>query len=328
MGNLANTTTTPPVSPGYVTLPIPGAEKELVGPPPPEPGEENDPFRFGWRYLRQIGPDGSENFEQVPLSWDDLLYPEEEDFVVQKPPHVRDFIYLHDALKTFHTPVPGVVVLGDCRVDFGVAGVRPLGPDVLVLFDVHEWLQEGTFHVAEEGGRPIVALEVASPNTRGHDLYNKPDLYFRAGVHKYVVIDRGPRGKNPPSLLGFQRGSRGWVPLAPDTRGRLDLSPVGVQLALEGDRPWLYNTATGERLPDLTEAVQARNAEAKARAEAEVRARDAEVRARDAEVRACDAEVRARDAEAKARAETEKRQALEVRLRQLEAQVSRLSGPE
>jgi hypothetical protein len=309
-------------------LPIPPGEREPVGPPPPEPWEENDPFRFGWRYIRHIDPDGQETFEQVPLSWEDLLYPEEEDFVVQKPPHVRDFIYLHDALKTFHAAVPGVVVLGDCRVDFGVAGVRPLGPDVLVLFDVQEWLQEGTFHVAEEGGRPILALEVASPNTRGHDLYNKPDLYYRAGVHKYVVIDRGPRGKKPPSLFGFQRGPRGWVPLTPDDRGRLDLSPVGVQLGLEGDRPLLYDTATGERLPDLTEAVQARNAEAKARADAEVRARDAEVRARDAEVRARDAEVRAGDAEVRARAETEQRQALEERFRRLEAELRRHPGQE
>src|SRR5437870_5412741 len=83
-----------------------------------------------------------------------------------------------------------VVVLGDCRVDWGVLGLRPLGPDVLVLFGVRYWLQRGTFRVAEEGGKPIIALEITSPSTHDHDIFNKPDLYYRAGVQLYVIVDR------------------------------------------------------------------------------------------------------------------------------------------
>jgi hypothetical protein len=202
------------------------------------------------------------------------------------------------------------------------------------LLDVPQWHQEGTFRLAEEGGRPIIALEVVSPSTRGHDLYNKPDLYYRVGIHKYILIDRGPRGEDAPRLLGFQRDSGVWVRLAPDAQGRLDLSPVGIQLGLEGNRPWMYVTATGERLPDLTEAVQGkRDAEARAQAEAEARAEEARARAEaqtcakveakarsDAETRAKDAETRAKDAETRAKDEAERRAALEERLRQLEEQ--------
>ncbi len=170
---------------------------EMLGPPPPQPGEENDPFRFGCRYVRRELPDGSEVYDEVPLSWEDLLYPEEEDRVLESPDHFRDLRYCHGALETMHREDPSVVVLGDCRIDFAAAGVRPLGPDVVVLFGVHEWLRQSTFRVAVEGGRPVLAIEVSSPSTRPHDLANKPDLFFRAGVEKYVIIDRGPQGTAP-----------------------------------------------------------------------------------------------------------------------------------
>ncbi len=315
MADLANSAAAPPSVPGHVTPPTPG-------PPPPEPGEEKDPFRFGWRYVRRTLPDGSETYDQVPLSWDDLLYPEEEDFVVQKRPHKRDADYCEYALRIFHDGVPGAVVLGDHLIDFGVAGLRPLGPDVVVLYGVRQWLQnEGTFDVARDGGRPVAVIEVASPSTRDHDLLNKPALYYRAGVEKYVIVDRGRRGEEPPRLIGFQRGSQGWLPLPPDARGRLDLAPVGVLIGLEGDQPWLYNARTGERLRNQEESEAKAEEEVRARADAEARAKDAEARAKDAEAKAKD-EARARaDAEARARDAAQQNAALEERFRTLQEQL-------
>jgi Uma2 family endonuclease len=320
----------PPVPPGHLTLPPPPPlPPGPVGPPPPRPGEENDPFRFGWRYVRRTLPDGSEVYDQVPLSWEDLLYPEEEDFVVQEPAHQRDYTYIHGALETLYRNDPSVVVLGDCRTDFSVAGLRPLGPDVVVFFNVRQWLRHGTFEVAVEGGDPVLVVEVASPSTRNHDLANKPDLYYRAGVQKYVIVDRGPEGTDPPRLIGYRRGPRGWQTLPPDARSWLDLSPVRVFLGLEGDRPWLYDSATAERLPDLTTATIAKEdaeaktrQEAKARADAETKARDeakaradAEARARDEAKARADAEAKARDAEAKVRNEAKARADAEAKAR-------------
>jgi Uma2 family endonuclease len=293
------------------------------GPPPAGPSEEEDPYRYGWRYLRKKLPDGTETVDIVPLSYEDLLYPEEDDFVVQKPPHFTDTIYCHYSLKAFYADQPSVVVLSDCRVDWGVAGVRPLGPDVLVLFAVREWRQQGTFRIAEEGGEPVLVMEIASPSTRDHDWERKPDLYYRAGVQKYVILDRGPDGEDPAQLSGFQRGATGWVPLPPDAQGRLDLAPVGLLLGIEDDRPWLYNAATGERLPDHTEALQAlaetkqkrMDAEATLQQEAQARA-DAEAKLQQEAQARADAESKTRDAEAKLQQETKARADAESKARQ------------
>jgi hypothetical protein len=40
----------------------------------------NDPYRYGWRYVRRELPEGGETFEQVPLTREDVLYLEVGDF--------------------------------------------------------------------------------------------------------------------------------------------------------------------------------------------------------------------------------------------------------
>lgn len=114
------------------------------------------------------------------------------------------------------------MVLGDCRVDWGVPGVRPLGPDILVLFGVRQWLRRGTYHLAEEGGRPVLVLEIVSPSTRKHDLGAKRRLYYRLGVQKYVLVDRWTPSDAPQQRgLGITRARDRTRPSAPgDVAGR------------------------------------------------------------------------------------------------------------
>lgn len=275
--------------------------------------DQEDPFRYGWRYVRREQPDGTVEFDQVPLTSEDLLYPEEGDFVVQEPEHTRDFVYCQSTLEAFYAAQPHIVVLGDCRVDWGVAGVRPLGPDILVLFDVRAWQRGPTFQLAVEGGYPVLVIEIASPSTRQHDLGVKLSLYHQVGVQKYVIVDRGPRNEDPVRLIGYERAPGGWLPLLPDAQGRLALAPVELLLGIEDDRPWFYHPDTGFREPDRTEWRQTL-------AEAESRAQEAEIRVHEAESRVHEAESRAREAEARAQAEAEARAALETRLQALEAQ--------
>jgi Putative restriction endonuclease len=134
----------------------------------PKLQQDEQPF-YGWRYIKRTQADGTEKYEEVLLRKEDLLYPEEGDVVVQKPPHFRDLEYCHINLRAWYRDDPSVVVLGDCRIDFGAAGVQPLGPDIVTLFGVREWLQEGTFRVAVEGGRPVVVIEITSPSTQDSD---------------------------------------------------------------------------------------------------------------------------------------------------------------
>jgi Uma2 family endonuclease len=274
--------------------------------------EADDPFRYGWRYVRRTQPDGTVVVEEIPLTRDDLLYPEEGDFVVQEPWHTQDFTYCYSALTAWFAAQSTVVVLGDCRVDWGVPGIRPLGPDIVVLYEVPHWLRQATFHLAGEGGTPVLVVEIASPSTRDNDLGIKRAFYYQAGVQKYVIVDRGPEGEDPVRLLGYQRGPTDWLPLPPDAQGRLDLAPVGLSMGIEDDRPWFYDAVTGVREPDRPEWRQT--------------LAEARERAQDAEVRAQDATTRATRAEARAQVEAQTRMALEARVRALEEQLQRQTG--
>ena len=74
-------------------------------------------------------------------------------------------------------------------------------------------------------------------------------------------------------MRGYERGPGVWQPAAADAQGRLGLAPLPLSLGLEGARPWLYEAATGRRLPDLTEVMRGlTDAQAKARDTAEARA--------------------------------------------------------
>ena len=75
--------------------------------PPPsfeEPKREPstaDPFRLGWRYRRRSGSDEPAPGEMVPLSAEDLLYPQEGDVVSDGLPHFLFLQPLVDALRRF-----------------------------------------------------------------------------------------------------------------------------------------------------------------------------------------------------------------------------------
>jgi colicin import membrane protein len=157
--------------------------------------EADDPFRYGWRYVRRTQPDGTTVVDEIPLTRDDLLYPEEGDFVVQEPWHTQDFTYCYSALTAWFAAQSNVVVLGDCRVDWGVPGIRPLGPDIVVLYEVPHWLRQATFHLASEGGTPVLVVEIASPSTRDNDLGIKRAFITRLECRSTSLWTAAQRGK-------------------------------------------------------------------------------------------------------------------------------------
>src|SRR4051812_24701559 len=87
--------------------------------------EEGEPYRYGWRYIRRELPDGNERYDQVPLTLEDVLYPEEEDFVVHTKAHEDACSYLADVLNARLKDDPTAAVLNDVRVAWDVAGLRP-----------------------------------------------------------------------------------------------------------------------------------------------------------------------------------------------------------
>src|ERR1700685_4074579 len=117
--------------------------------PSPVPGSEADPFRYGWRFVPVKQPDGRVEVEQVPLTLEDLLFPEEGDFAVQYPSHINDCHYLKTVLDTRLAGDPEAVVLTDCRVDWNLPGVKPLGPDIAVFLGVPSDFDRGTLGLVE-----------------------------------------------------------------------------------------------------------------------------------------------------------------------------------
>jgi Uma2 family endonuclease len=228
------------------------APESRPGPP------EQDEYRYGWRYLRITHPDGTEAREQVPLTLEDVLHPEVGDFIVQTDAHGNDRDYLKAVFKARLRAIRTAAVLSDCRVDWNLPGIRPLGPDVAVFFGVRRHIDWATFDVAAERARPILVVEVTSPETRSNDLGIKVDYYHRARVPLYVIADvvEETEEERRIELIGYRRTPARYHPIRPDERGFLWLEPVRLWLGLTHDRLGGYlrlacfDPDTGEELGD------------------------------------------------------------------------------
>ena len=61
-------------------------------------GTEADPFRYGWRYRPHERPDGKIEYEQVPLTLEDVLHPQMGDVMPKNTAHDRNRTYLSTVL--------------------------------------------------------------------------------------------------------------------------------------------------------------------------------------------------------------------------------------
>jgi colicin import membrane protein len=260
----------------------------------------DDPFRYGWRYVHVTRPDGTRGTEQVPLSLEDTLHPEEGDFIVDNMAHHEDASYLYYVFQAHFASRPDVITVSDCRVDWQRGGVRPHGPDLAVIAGIPADLDRasGTIHIRDLGAQPLLVIEITSPDRPDNDLVIKVDHYYRAGVPFYAVVDgRIDGNERHITLLGYKPGSRAYEPVATDERGWLWLETVKLWLAPEEGQVRCYD-ATGNRFEPYARTFT-EHQQAEKRAEAEKMRADAE----------------------KARAE-----ALEQKNRELEAELRRLHG--
>lgn len=276
--------------------------------PPARPAvpPEADPFRYGWRLVKTTRPDGTEDFDQIPLTLEDVLHPEEGDFIIQTPKHVADWVYLNQVFQARLADNPDAVVMSDCRIDWGVPGLKAHGPDVAVCFGVRRRYDWGTFDVAAQGSRPALVIEVVSPDYRDNDVTIKVDHYHRAGVPQYIIVDDlGNDEDRRLELVGYRYEPRGYRRQAPDEHGWLWLDAVRLWLGVVGDRVACFDPETGLEIADyvtLTRDLTEANLELAA------------------------ANQRSLEAQARAEAEARERAALEARLLELEAELRRLRG--
>ena len=244
--------------------------------PPPGLADPADPFRYGWRYVQHDAGDGNITVEQVPLTLEDILHPEEGDQVTHSDAHQRRRRYLCNIFEARLTHDSQAVVLDDVRVKWDLPELKPHGPDIMVVLGVRERKNWSTFDVALEGVRPAVIVEITSPETRALDLSVKLDEYDLAGVPLYIIVDTVQRrGQEVLRLLGYRQTDTAYEVLPPDDQGRLYLEPLRLSLGVSAGELVCYDEA-GAALGDYI-AVEA------ARAAAEARASEAEARLRTVE---------------------------------------------
>jgi colicin import membrane protein len=254
----------------------------------PAPGTRDtddaaDLYRYGWRYVRRDQAEGAYVMEQTPLTLEDVLHPQEGDQVTHSDAHKRRRRYLVNVLEAQLAQDSTAVVLDDVRVAWDHPDLKPHRPDIAVILGVRARKNWSTFDVEAEGVRPVLIIEITSPETASIDRSNKLEEYDLAGVPLYVIVDTVMLRKEPAlRLLAYTQTPTGYVVLPPDERGRIWLAPVRIWLGVENQEIVCYDE-TGQPLGDYRALAEALAGETQSRLEAEQRAETAEARIRELE---------------------------------------------
>ena len=232
-----------------------------------------DRFYYGWRYVERRGPNGEKGVEQVPLTLEDVLHPQEDDVIPESSLHNDERTYLKYILEPRLARLKRARVFSDCLINWGVPGLRNHSLDISAFDRIAEpHRQWNTFPAGQQGARCLFVVELVSPKTRRNDLKRKPPEYHQAGVPLYIIVDQKEED-GPRRLLAYRNTPAGFVPEPLDERGRVLLKPLGVLLGLRDNRVVCYDAKTGEEIRDYTGETQARQA-----AEARLRELEAEMR--------------------------------------------------
>ena len=296
-------------------------------PAPPNVSDENR-FPYGWRYVTRRLPTGDDVYDQIPLTTDDLLNPQEGDQVPQRNEHFQPIVDLVASLKTYYANDPTMGVFGDLIMDWGIPGLAKPAPDITLIPNVKQKdAARGTFKVVQEGTRPCVVMEVMSPGHSGDDT-DKVTIYERAGIAEYFLIKPHLERELPYYSLRGYRLVKGVYREIPLQKGRL-LSrslQLWLELADQGRQVRLTEVATGRRLLTQIETEEARQQEQAARQQ-EQAARQQEQAARVAAEALAQAEAAARaESEAARQQEQEARVAAEARAAALEQRLRELEN--
>lgn len=222
-----------------------------------EDAPNDDPFRYGSRWVRRRLPNGKVVEQQVPLTADDLLDPQLGDEVPQSQLHYKEAEILHDLLDRHFASREDVLVSGDLKMLWGIPGLKEPSPDVAVILGVRRKFdpERTSFDVIKEGTRPCLVLEVVSSTdaeTRSNDYEKKVDIYQRAGIPEYLILDPPTRAtQNRLLLTGYRMAPDGrYRKIAPDREGRLLSETTGVLfgVAQDGRTLRVFDAVTGERL--------------------------------------------------------------------------------
>jgi Uma2 family endonuclease len=248
--------------------------------PPPESA---DPFRYGWRWRTVRLPDGEVTEQQIPLTAEDLLNPELGDEVTQSIRHSLFTREIAGLLTSRYLSRPDVLVVDDVKMIWGIPGLKEPSPDIAVIqgWGGRQDPDRKSFNVVVEGTRPCLVIEVISPpdpDLRINDYENKVEIYQRAGVPEYLIMDPPFSREGRLRLTGYRLGPGGrYRRIKPDAEGLLLSETTGLLFGVDEDGETLLvlDAQTRERL--FPPEVQiARETEARKAAEERANAAEAE----------------------------------------------------
>jgi len=232
--------------------------------------------------------------------------------------HDRDIERLRSIIRFRLRDNENMTVFCDLKMDWGIDDLPNPVPDVSVIENVRDPERpRGVFYVAEEGVTPCFVLEVVSPRYRSADLDKKPEIYRKAGVSEYFIVDPGLMDDEISySIRGYKLIGNRYVGATPDSQGMFHSRIAGVRIGVSesGNRLIVTDDRTGEEL--MSDKERAETAEERAET-AEERAETAEERAETAEERAKQESKARQTAERAVRAERKKAEAEREKARKL-----------
>lgn len=271
---------------------------------------ENDPFPYGWRNIKHIAPDGTEEWSKIPLTPEDFFNPQLGDYMPQDQRHAKLGINIHDKLEKH---LPSMTVLFDTKILWGIRGLREPFSDVTVIPTVVE-LKTASFSCKKHKVRPCLIVEIMSPQYAGDDT-TKVEIYEQAGVTEYFIINpHFMKEEKPLEIIAYRLVGQKYQPIPQDEAGRWWSETTQVWFTHDTTQRQLVllDGTTGQPLLTNLEEQSARHA--------------AEAQAHIAEAQIHIAESRAQTAEVRAQAEAQARVQAEMELVQLRAELARLRG--
>ena len=212
------------------------------------------PFDIGYRWVQN----GSDSV-QVPLTEEDFLHPQEEDrFLFAENETVARYD-LRSALIFVLGMRSDVHVFTNHRIDWQACGIRPMGPDVVVLGDFRsQWNPlRGTVPVQELELKTLFVAEITWRSSRHIDLEQKPPLYHQLGVPYLLIFDfyAGDSENFVAELLAFQATASGYVRIDADPKLGVWIPTVEMWFKLDGKQVVMHS-ADKKRILNQKEMIE------------------------------------------------------------------------